>query len=204
LTEDEKALIHRAAAKFYDLPIYVEDAMFDYADVVSSIRRNTRKNGVQMVYIDYVGLLEDRAYKGYSANDKISKISRAFVKVSATEKIEVVLLAQYNRVRVGRADPKPLNSDLRDSGSLEQDPQVIMHLYRPEKFGINEDSDGNSYRGVTIIVVSKNRLNNQGVGDIPVGYDNKRDGFAAITEQPAPTFNPLITAPLATDEDIPF
>jgi KaiC/GvpD/RAD55 family RecA-like ATPase len=119
-----------------------------------AIARGVKQLGIQMVAVDYAQLLKG---DGHSRYDQVSDVSSRMKRVATKHKIVVLLLAQLNRATEGRPDPTPLMSDLKGSGQLEQDADVILFLFWPSR-AIADYPDPNEYR----IYQAKNR--NRGIG----------------------------------------
>ena len=205
VTDNDLKLIQDAAAKLYDLPIYVEDNIYDLSDIRRTIRQYRRKYGIKFVVIDYLQLIANRAYKGFNTNDRVAIISREMKQIAAQEKIEVWELSQLSRsVETRGGDKRPMLSDLRDSGAIEQDANLIMFVYRPEYYEILEDHEGQSLLGITDILVQKNRGNNRGRGDVRLKYDLYKDRYCNnIDDQTGGSYSAVIV-PNNKAEEIPI
>jgi replicative DNA helicase len=139
----------------------------------------------------------------------VANISRELKNITSTAGIDIIAGSQLSRaVETRGGDKRPQLSDLRESGAIEQDASVIIFIYVPSYYGIMEDSEGESLRGVTDLIVAKNRRNNRGRGDVRLHYSVANDRYYSEpvdeTDQPAPTYSALITTASAKDEDIPF
>ena len=147
----------------------------------SSIRQLRRQHGVQVVFVDYLQLVAgDRragGQQGYgNKHSQVDHISKTLTAVAKEENISIVALSQLSRAVEARGgDKKPQLSDLRESGSIEEDAYQVMFLYRPEYYGFPEDADGHSTDGVAHVIVAKNR--NGPVGEAKLGYDKQCTRF---------------------------
>jgi replicative DNA helicase len=114
-----------------------------------------------MIIIDYLQLMSgEKTGAGGSGNreQEIASISRALKGIAKELNVPVIALSQLSRaVETRGGDKKPMLSDLRESGSIEQDADMVMFLYRPEYYGLTEDSEGNPCAGVGEVIIAKHR-----------------------------------------------
>ena len=128
---------------------------------LNSIRRIAKKHamrfGLDAIYIDYLQLIT-HYIKGGNREQEISIISRSLKALSKEINVPIVALAQLSRAVEQRGGAKkPILSDLRESGSIEQDADSVQFLYRPEYYGITEDEEGNDLNGKGFLLIAKNR-----------------------------------------------
>ena len=128
---------------------------------LNSIRRIAKKHamrfGLDAIYIDYLQLITHFT-KGGNREQEISIISRSLKALAKELNVPLIALAQLSRAVESRGGAKkPMLSDLRESGSIEQDADSVQFLYRPEYYGITEDEDGNDLRDKGFILIAKNR-----------------------------------------------
>jgi replicative DNA helicase len=109
-----------------------------------------------MIIIDYLQLMSG-PQRTESREREISHISRSLKSLAKELNIPVIALSQLNRAVETRTDKRPQLSDLRESGSIEQDADVVIFLNRPEYYGIEKDENGESTAGVTEVIVGKQR-----------------------------------------------
>ncbi|MFY0607580.1 MAG: replicative DNA helicase [Cyclobacteriaceae bacterium] len=123
-------------------------------------KRHVRENGVQLIVVDYLQLMHDSSSTNKNENREqtISAISRGLKGLAKELDVPVIALSQLSRAVESRGgDKKPILSDLRESGSIEQDADLVMFIYRPEYYGITMDEAGNSMNGVSELIVAKHR-----------------------------------------------
>ncbi len=179
LTPDEWARLSQAAAELHSSPIYFDEAG---NITVTEMKAKLRRLGdVGLVVIDYLQLMGN----GKIANrvQEISEITRG-LKIMAKElMVPVLCLSQLNRATEARTGHKPMLSDLRDSGSIEQDADIILFLYR-EGYYQQSDGSGNSNEDVdqsrAICMVAKNRHGN--TCEIPLHWSGATTRFTAAEE----------------------
>lgn len=143
-----------------DLPFYVEGGCNDFAKLKSVVRRLKRKYDIQICAADYLQLCSYGAFAKSNRNNEISAITRESKQLASEEdcNITFIWLSQLSRAVEMRGGAKrPMMSDLRDSGSIEQDADIIGFMYRAEYYDILEDAEGNSLKGIAELIISKNR-----------------------------------------------
>lgn len=165
------------------------------------LRKLKRDKNIDIAFIDYVQLMT----VGQGADPKgreqeISYISRNLKGLAKDLDIPIVILSQLNRKLEDRADKEPQLSDLRESGSLEQDADMVMFIYRPEKYGVKEDGAGNSTIGKAQISIAKHR-NGSTTDEIIIGFDGETVKFHNIIEPFEPTNEMPVFSTLPTNND---
>lgn len=195
--------IQAQAAELYNLPIYFEDFQDSAAVTAALVRDRARlmheRNDVDIFFVDYLQLMSGRDRRE-SRNYQIEDISRTMKAIAKNFKIPVIVLSQLNRsVEIRGGTKRPGISDLRDSGSLEQDADIIILLYRPEYYQILEDENGDSLKGQLEYIVAKDR-----VGGLRKTFtrhwSQARYHAEPVDEAPASTG----MTPADTSQDIPF
>jgi len=168
LPHSEGPKLSRTVHKLTESPIYVDDSP---AQTVLEIRAKARRlkaeKNVGMIIIDYLQLMQGPA-KAESREREISHISRSLKSLAKELNIPVIALAQLNRAVETRSDKRPQLSDLRESGSIEQDADVVIFLNRPEIYKIEQFPDLTSTEGVCEIIVGKQR--NGPTGEIKLAF----------------------------------
>jgi replicative DNA helicase len=153
----------------YDAPIYVDDtASLSVFELRSKARRLVKEHGVKCIFIDYLQLMNASGMMSYNSSreNEVSTISRNLKGLAKELDIPIIALSQLNRRvedRTGSGkdgSPSvrlPQLSDLRESGAIEQDADIVCFIHRPEKYGILEDEHTNDLRGKAIIIIAKHR-----------------------------------------------
>lgn len=137
LNDYDKKLLVAAQAIMAKLPIYFYDAenSDDIGDIANQMRNWKRKFGIGLVIIDYLQLVTDRTVKGGDETTRISSVSRKIKRrIQSALKVPVIALSQLSRAIEARADKRPIQSDLRSSGQIEQDASLIIGLYRGDYY----------------------------------------------------------------------
>lgn len=168
--------------KISSLNFFIDDQpALTILDVRSKARQVKRKQGLDLVVVDYLQLMSGN---GDNRNSQIEEISRGLKALAKELGIAVIALSQLNRSIETRPNKRPLMSDLRDSGAIEQDADVIAFLYRDEVY------DPNTHlRGFADLIVAKNR---QGaIGDVLLEYEGQYTRFCTTTRhRPEPKERP--------------
>ena len=168
LPSSEGVKLSKNAHKLIESPIYVDDTPAQsILEIRAKARRLKVEKNIGMVIIDYLQLMQGPA-KVESREREISHISRSLKSLAKELNIPVLALAQLNRAVETRTDKRPQLSDLRESGSIEQDADVVIFLNRPEYYGIMKDENGNSLEGITEVIVGKQR--NGPTGEIKLAF----------------------------------
>lgn len=156
------------------LPIYTYDySGMTPASLRAAVMRHLRDNPRAAVFIDYLQLMDD-SKRREGRQQEVSDISRAIKKLAREADVPVVALAQLNRQVEGRASKIPMLSDLRESGSLEQDADIIMFIHREELYDANTDK-----KGVAELHIAKHR--NGPTGVVPLRFDAATTRFSQLT-----------------------
>ena len=138
LSESDLARINRAAGTLYDLPIYIDDSpAISALEIRAKARRMKMEKGLGLVIVDYLQLMKGRA-SAERRDLEISEISRSLKALAKEINIPVVALSQLNRKVEDRSNKRPVLSDLRESGAIEQDADVIVFIYRDEVYNKKE------------------------------------------------------------------
>jgi replicative DNA helicase len=144
-------------AKLVDLPILIDDKPKSINKICLQIKRLHKQGKCGMAIIDYLQLAELDG-KSFSREQEVSQISRAIKKLQQKLEIPIIVLSQLNRqVEIRGGSKRPQLSDLRESGSLEQDADIVAFLYRAAYYNILEDEEGNSTIGIAEIDIKKHR-----------------------------------------------
>ena len=150
--------IVEAGGRIADAPIYLDDTpALSVTELRAKCRRLHRDTPLSLILVDYLQLMRSPLHKN-SREQEISDISRSLKALAKELNIPVIALSQLNRSVESRPDKRPLMSDLRESGAIEQDADIIMFIYRDEVY--NEDTPD---AGVAELIVSKHRSGPTGV-----------------------------------------
>ena len=157
LPHSDGSKLSKTVHKLTDAPVYVDDSPAQSVlEIRAKARRLKAEKNVGMIIIDYLQLMSG-PQRTESREREISHISRSLKSLAKELNIPVIALSQLNRAVETRTDKRPQLSDLRESGSIEQDADVVIFLNRPEYYGIEKDEHGESTAGVTEVIVGKQR-----------------------------------------------
>ena len=151
-----------------DAPLYIDDTEgLSVMDLRSKARRLVKEHGVRLIMIDYLQLMTASGMKYNSRQEEVSLISRSLKGLAKELNIPVLALSQLNRgveSRVGAEGKRPQLSDLRESGAIEQDADMVVFLHRPEYYGIVMSPDGSiDYHQKAEVIISKHRKGGTGI-----------------------------------------
>jgi replicative DNA helicase len=136
--------------------IYIDDeASVTLGELVAKVRRHQARHGLDVLFVDYIQLIKSQAMKGRTREQEVAEISRTLKLLAKDLSITVVALAQLSRGVESRQDKRPMLSDLRESGAIEQDADVIIFPYRPAYYS-RDDFNANMQEEAEL-VVGKNR-----------------------------------------------
>jgi replicative DNA helicase len=140
-------------------PIYIDDtAALNIFEFRAKARRLVNKHGVGIIIIDYLQLMSGSGDKGSNREQEISTISRNLKALAKELNIPIIALSQLSRAVETRKESKmPQLSDLRESGAIEQDADMVMFIYRPEYYEVMNNEMGESTKGETHIRIAKHR-----------------------------------------------
>lgn len=157
--------------------LYIDDSSgLTPTELRSRARRVYRENnGLSMIMVDYLQLMRAPAFSD-NRTLEIAEISRSLKALAKELEVPVVALSQLNRTLEQRADKRPVNSDLRESGSIEQDADLIMFIYRDEVYNDNSED-----KGVAEIIIGKQR--NGPIGRVRLAFNGQFSRFDNLAEQ---------------------
>ncbi len=160
LVEFEWEQVIHKTSKLSQAPIYIDDTpALSIFELRAKCRRLKAKHDVQLIVIDYLQLMSGEAIKGAGNREQeIASISRSLKSIAKELNVPIIALSQLSRaVETRGGNKRPQLSDLRESGSIEQDADMVLFLYRPEYYGMSEDDQGNPTQGMAEVVIAKHR-----------------------------------------------
>ncbi len=183
VSDEGMASITRAAETLYRAPIYVDDTpTMNVLEIRGKARRLKAENGLALVIVDYLQLVHGFG-RFENRNQEISQIARSLKALARELHVPVVALSQLSRAVEARSPRRPQLSDLRESGSLEQEADVVAFIYRPAYYGDDELQRANylsSDPHVAEIIVAKQR--NGPVGTKLLGWNSPYVRFENLAE----------------------
>ncbi len=185
LDEHEWERLNDRQKLLYDAPIYIDDTpSLSVFELRTKARRLVRERKVEIIIIDYLQLMNASGMSFGSREQEVSMISRSLKGLAKELNIPIIALSQLNRgveTRQGTEGKRPQLADLRESGAIEQDADIVCFIHRPEYYRITEDEKGNSLIGVAEIIVAKHR--NGPTGDARLHFDNDYARFQNMDEK---------------------
>jgi replicative DNA helicase len=160
LADYEWAQLNHKISSLSSAPIFIDDTpALSIRELRAKCRRLKSQHDIQLIIIDYLQLMSgNEGGKNGNREQEIASISRALKGIAKELNIPVIALSQLSRsVETRGGDKKPQLSDLRESGSIEQDADMVIFLYRPEYYKITEDEMGNPTQGMGEVIIAKHR-----------------------------------------------
>lgn len=180
LNEAEWSRLDKNVRKLQGKPLYIDDtAGLSIFELRTKARRLVREKNVQLIMIDYLQLMNANGARFGSRQEEVSTISRSLKGLAKELNIPVIALSQLNRTvenREGLEGKRPQLSDLRESGAIEQDADMVLFVHRPEYYHIYQDEKGNDLRGMAQIIIAKHRKG--AVGDVLLNFKGEYTRFS--------------------------
>ena len=184
--------------------LLIVDDVYTLNGIRTRCKKMKMKGRLDMVYIDYLQLINHKVSAGRSKEQEVSEVSRALKMLAKDLNVPVVCLSQLSRAVESRGGThKPMLSDLRDSGAIEQDADIVEFIFRPEYY----DKDNPELFGVAYVIIAKHR--NGACGDIEMRFkhectrfENVGDTYGVPIEQPKSVMRPSTS--FADIEEDPF
>lgn len=159
LTEEEWDRLNSRLRAIYSSPLYLDETPgLSITELRTKARKLVREHGVKMIMIDYLQLMTTTGLKLGSREQEVSTISRSLKALAKELNIPIIALSQLNRATETREDKRPVLSDLRESGAIEQDADIVCFIHRPDyyyKSGF--DKDDKDVRGLAEFIIAKHR-----------------------------------------------
>lgn len=185
--------------KLTDAPLYIDDTpALSIFELRAKCRRLKAQHDIQLIIVDYIQLMSTGSEIKSNREQEISAISRSLKSLAKELNVPIITLSQLNRsVETRGGSKRPILSDLRESGAIEQDADLVLFIYRPEYYKLDEDEEGNPTKGMAEIIIAKHR--NGPIADIKLRFI---DRFARFTDFEADEF--AVEDQSEEDEDVPF
>jgi replicative DNA helicase len=174
--------LERRIKNLVDAPIYIDDTpAISVFELRAKCRRLKQQHNVDIIIIDYLQLMTCNIDSKGSREQEVSFISRNLKVIAKELNVPILALSQLNRsVEVRSGTKRPQLSDLRESGAIEQDADIVLFIHRPEKYGFLEDEEGNSLRGIAEIIIAKHR--NGALDDVRLRFRDELAKFMDLEE----------------------
>lgn len=180
LTDDDFTAIGDALGELGEIPLYIDDTSgLSILSLQNKVRRAVHEHPISVVIIDYLQLLQGTDRYAGNRVQEVTEISRGLKLLARELKISIVALAQLSRSVTGRDDPRPVLSDLRESGSIEQDADLVMFLHRPDYYKQNRDDFVPT--NITELILAKHR--HGPVGMIKLFFHDNLNRFSSLDKE---------------------
>lgn len=165
---DEWNRLTQAAGKLSDLPIhYVDSGNLTMEDIMATAERAQKKHGIELIIVDYIQLITGQGMR--KREEFVAYLSRSFKTLARELQVPILTLAQLNRLCEQRKNKRPVLSDLRESGAIEQDADVVLFLYRDAMYDERAD------QSKAELIISKGR--NIQIGTVPLVWQGSYQRF---------------------------
>ncbi|WP_319272939.1 replicative DNA helicase [uncultured Draconibacterium sp.] len=179
LEDYEWAQLNQRIKTLDEAPIFIDDtpalSIFEFR---AKCRRLKMQHNVDIIIVDYLQLMTAGTDTRGSREQEVSMISRSLKAIAKELDVPIIALSQLSRAVESREGKRPQLSDLRESGAIEQDADIVCFIHRPEYFGITEDESGNSLLGVAEIIIAKHR--NGATADVPLRFQKEMARFSDL------------------------
>jgi replicative DNA helicase len=177
LSDQEWHQLRNRVTELANAPMYIDDTpAITPVQLRAKCRRLKQQHDIGLIIIDYLQLMSVEGMKGGTRTEEVSLISRSLKALAKELNVPVIALSQLSRsVETRGGIKRPMLSDLRESGAIEQDADIVSFLYRPEYYGIKEDEEGRNTEGLVEYILAKHR--NGEVGTILLRFLNKNTKF---------------------------
>lgn len=182
--------LHDKVGALAKSPFFIDDTpSISLFELRAKARRLKMQHNIDLIIVDYLQLMTVGGdQRMMNREQEVSIISRGLKAIAKELNVPVIALSQLNRsVETRGGDRRPQLSDLRESGAIEQDADIVLFIHRPERFGILEDEEGNSTKGLAQIIVAKHR--NGEVGDVRLKFVGEFARFMDWDSISLETFN---------------
>lgn len=187
LAPDEWERFDKNLRRLTGAPLYVDDTPgLSIFELRTKARRLVREKGIKLLMIDYLQLMNANGTRFTNRQEEVSTISRALKGLAKELNIPVLALSQLNRgleQREGIEGKRPQLSDLRESGAIEQDADMVLFVHRPEYYRIYKDEHGNDLTGMAQIIIAKHRKG--ATGDVILRFRGEYTRFSNPEDEPA-------------------
>lgn len=180
ITEADEPRIRDAASKLSRLPIIVDDSPgMKIGHILAKARALALREKVKIIFVDYLQLVHGTRHKNSTREQEVGMISQSLKALAKELNIPVVALAQLHRGVESRRDRRPQLSDLRESGSIEQDADNVLMIHRPERYGIEYLKDGEHTQGKAWLLIEKQRSGP--IGEVRVAFVKQYADFQSYS-----------------------
>jgi len=185
LTANEIDKISNAVNAYTDNMLIDDNSSLTVLELKVRAMRMKAEHGIKFIIIDYLQLISGPSKKYGSRENDISEISRGLKILAKDLDIPIIALSQLSREAEKRPNRKPQLADLRESGAIEQDADIVLFLYRPDYYGMRTDKEGNNLEGAAEIIIAKQRSGS--LGSIHLHFIKEWTKFVELDSLKMPT-----------------
>ena len=175
LSLSEIDLMEQRCSILNQAPVYIDDTpSLSLLELKGKARKLVKDKGVKLIIIDYLQLMTVDTKKNTNREQEVSQISKGLKALAKELNIPIIALSQLNRMVEGRSDKRPNLSDLRESGSIEQDADMVIFTYRPEYYELQTYEMGGetlNTEGLMVLIVAKHRAGS--LGELRLGFNGE-------------------------------
>ena len=194
LQRDEWERLDKNINQLLGAPLYVDDTPgLSVFELRTKARRLVREHGIKLIMIDYLQLMNANGMRFSSRQEEVSTISRSLKGLAKELNIPILALSQLNRgveSREGLEGKRPQLSDLRESGAIEQDADMVLFVHRPEYYHIYQDDNGRDLHGMAQIIIAKHRKG--ATGDVLLTFRGEFTRFENPEEKTIDNRAPMV------------
>lgn len=183
LSKGDWLILQNQLKNLQNIPLFIDDvAYLTVYEMMSKARRMVKEHKIECIFVDYLQLMKAEG-KFSNREQEVSTISRSLKQLAKELNIPVIALSQLNRGVEARSgeNKRPVLSDLRESGAIEQDADLVFLLHRPEYYDIKTDEMGNSTAGLAELIVAKNR--NGSTGTVKLKFEGQLMKFTDYEDE---------------------
>jgi replicative DNA helicase len=196
MNSEDWRVLNNKIGNLIEAPLYIDDtAALSIFEFRAKARRLVSSHKIKIIFIDYLQLMTGPPSTHGFREQEVSAISRSLKAIAKELSIPIIALSQLNRmVETRTSNKRPQLSDLRESGAIEQDADLVLFIHRPEYYGLTEDEHGMSTQGMAEIIIAKHR--NGSIGNFQMRFINHQAKFVDDINGDAGQSQPDFTSPV--------
>ncbi len=180
VSDDDFAKIGDALGDMSEIPLYIDESSgYDIYELRNKVRRAAHEHDIGAIVIDYLQLIKGSERYAGNRVQEVTEISQGLKTIAKELQIPVIALAQLSRNVTNRENPRPVLSDLRESGSIEQDADIVMFIHRPDYYHKNEEDYEETK--ITEILIDKHR--HGPIGKVELYFDDQHNRLVSLDKK---------------------
>lgn len=187
ISESEMQQIVQKTGRLFSSKIFIDDTPgISLMELKAKARKLKNSEDIQLIAVDYLQLMSGNGSKHGNREQEVSQISRGLKEMAKELHVPVIALSQLSRaVETRGGDKRPQLSDLRESGSIEQDADMVAFIFRPEYYGITEGENGEDLRGLGELIIAKHRSG--ALETVPMKFIGKYIKYTDVNDMDQPS-----------------